>query len=98
MLRVISDEPSPGQVYSLEARKHVATLRQREPTVKIEHRLCPAHKGVPGNEKTDEWAKLATDEPDARAVEHLRHGRYGDQPGGKARTVQVSRRYEVINR
>ena len=65
ILRVISDEPGPGQVYALEARKHIATLRQREPTVTIELRWRPAHKGVPGNEKADEWAKLAAEAPDA---------------------------------
>jgi len=29
------------------------------------------HKSVPGNEKADEWAKLAAEEPDARGVEWL---------------------------
>jgi hypothetical protein len=30
-----------------------------------------AHEGAPGNEKADEWAKLAAEEPDARGVEWL---------------------------
>jgi ribonuclease HI len=37
----------------------------------IEIRWCPAHKWVPGNEKADEWAKLAAEKPDARGVERL---------------------------
>jgi hypothetical protein len=60
ILRMTLDEPGPGQVYALEARKHIATLSQREPAVAIELRWCPAHKGVPGNEKADEWAKLGS--------------------------------------
>jgi hypothetical protein len=68
-------------VYALEARKHIATLRQREPADMTKLRWCPAHKGVRGNEKADEWAKLVVDELDAGGVEHLRPGRYGDRPG-----------------
>jgi len=46
--------------------------------VHIEIRWCPAHEGVEGNEKADEWAKQAAEEPDARGVEWLRYGdRYG---------------------
>ena len=61
-----SDEPGRGQRYALEARKHIATIRRRRPGVKIELRWCPAHSGVPGDEKADEWAKLAADESRAR--------------------------------
>jgi hypothetical protein len=39
---------------------------------------CPAHKGIIGNEKADEWAKLAAEEPDAHGVEWLGYAdRYG---------------------
>jgi hypothetical protein len=66
-----SEEPGPGQKYAILARKHIAALRNARPDITIEIRWCPAHKGVPGNEKADEWAKLATESPDARGVEPL---------------------------
>jgi len=66
-----SEEPGPGQMYALQARKHIAVLRRARPDITIEIRWRPAHKGVPGNEKADEWAKLAAEEPDARGVEWL---------------------------
>jgi len=69
--RMASDEPGPGQKYALEARKHIAELRRARPGIIIEIRWCPAHKGVEGNEKADEWAKIAAEEPDTRGVEWL---------------------------
>ena len=84
--RIASEEPSPGQKYSLQARKHVATLRRSRPGIIIEIRWCPAHKGVPGNEKADEWAKLAAEEPDARGVEWLA---YSDR--AEARSMPLPR-------
>jgi ribonuclease HI len=69
--RMASEEPGPGQKYALSARKHIASLRSARPDITIEIRWCPAHKGVPGNEKADEWAKLAAENPDARGVEPL---------------------------
>jgi hypothetical protein len=33
--------------------------------------MVPAHEGVPGNEKADEWTKLEWEEPDAHGVEWL---------------------------
>ena len=66
-----SDEPGPGQVYALQARKHIATLRRARPNITIGIRWCPAHKGVAGKEQADEWAKLAAEEPDAHGVEWL---------------------------
>ena len=53
------EEPGPGQQYAIQARKHIAALRRARPGVTIEIRWCPAHKGIAGNEKADEWAKIA---------------------------------------
>jgi len=64
-----SDEPGPGQKYAPEARRHIATLRAKEPNVKVEIRWRPSHQGIEGNEIADEWAKIAADEPDAHGVE-----------------------------
>ena len=46
-------EPGLGQTYALQARMAIAALRVREPSVEIETRWCPAHKGIPGNEVAD---------------------------------------------
>jgi hypothetical protein len=75
-----SDEPGSGQVYALEARGNIAALRLKKSGIMSELPWCPGHKMVPEIEMADEWAKLAADESDAHGVEHLRRGRYGDQP------------------
>jgi len=46
---------------------------QARPGIIIAIWWCPAHKGVPGDEKADEVAKLAAGEPDAHWVEWLRY-------------------------
>jgi len=43
------------------------------PRIIIEIRWCPAHKGVEGNEKADEWVEVAAKEPDTRGVEWLNY-------------------------
>jgi len=64
------DEPGPGQKYAIKARRHIAALRRARPGITIEIRWCPAHKGIAGNEKADEWAKTAAEKPGARGVEY----------------------------
>jgi len=64
-----SDNPGPGQKYALEARRHIAALRAKEPNARIEIRWCPSNQGIEGNEVADKWAKLAAGEPDAHEVE-----------------------------
>jgi ribonuclease HI len=68
-----SGDPGPGQMHAIQARKHIATLRRARLGI-IKIRWCPAHKGVAVNEKADEWAKLAAEEPDANSVEWLQAG------------------------
>jgi len=82
--RMASEDLGPSQMYVLQARKHTAVLRRARPGITIEIRWCLAHKGVAGNEKADEWAKLATEEPDARGVEWL-----GDLDRAEARPMPL---------
>jgi hypothetical protein len=51
--------------------------------------MCPALKGVPGNQKADEWAKLAAEEPDAPGAEWLQSG---------ARSTQLPRSLAHLKR
>ena len=60
--------PGPGQIYAFQARKAIAALHEREPSVEIVIRMCPAHKGIPGNEVA---AKKAASEPGDHGVEWL---------------------------
>ena len=75
--RMASDEPGPGQQYAIQARRHIAALRRARPGIIIEIRWCPAHKGIAGNEKADEWAKIAAEEPDSHGVEWLSYNHDG---------------------
>lgn len=55
---------------------------------------CPAHKGAPGNEKTDEWTRLAAKEPDAHGVEFLG---YGDWYGRRRLSPRSPRPLEALD-
>jgi len=44
--RMASDEPGPGQKYALEARQHIASLRAKEPSVKIEFGGAPVIRAL----------------------------------------------------
>ena len=66
--RIASEEHGLRQQYALQARTHIAMRCKARPGIIIETRWCPAHKGVTGNEKADEWAKIAAEEPNARGV------------------------------
>jgi hypothetical protein len=48
-----SKEPGSGQMYAIQARKHIVALWGATPDITIEIRCCPAHEGVPVNEKVD---------------------------------------------
>jgi len=65
-----TEEPGPGQQYPIQARKHIAALRRARPGITIEIRWCPAHQGITGNEKADEWAKIAAEKPCTRGVKN----------------------------
>jgi len=43
--RMTSDEPGPEQKYALEARKHIAALRAKEPGVKRPVSVRRLHEG-----------------------------------------------------
>ena len=42
--RMASEDPDPGQIYALQERKHIATMRGARPNITIEVRWRPVHK------------------------------------------------------
>jgi len=68
-------------MHAIQARKHITVLQRARPDITIEIRWCPADKRAPGNEKADEWAKLAAEETDARGAGWLG---YSDRAGARA--------------
>jgi len=71
--RMTLEEPCPSEQYALQARKHIAAMRRAWPGITIEIRWCPAHKGIAGNEKADQWANIAAEGPDTHRVEWLNY-------------------------
>jgi len=67
-----SEDPGPGQMNAIQARKHITTLRKARPDIVIGIRWRPTQRGVPGNEKADEWARLAAEETGACEVGWMR--------------------------
>ena len=89
--RMAPEKPGPGQVHAIEVRRWIAAIWRANPAVAIEIRWCPAHKGVTGD-KADEWAKVATEEPDTWGVEWLRTA------DGAARQMPLPRSFANFKR
>ena len=56
--RIISDAPGPGQRYALAIAQQAHDLWEQR-RVSVQFRWVPSHAGTAGNEKADEWAKMA---------------------------------------
>jgi len=65
------------------------------PDITIKIRWRSAHKGVPGNGKADERAKLAAEETDTRGVEWLK---YGPTRGARTAVAQIARTLQAGDR
>jgi len=62
---------SSSPIVASKAREHIELLRGARLDIAIRVCWCPAPKVIPANEKADEWANLAAQEPDAEVVERL---------------------------
>jgi len=70
-------------------------LRNARLGIIIEIRSCPADKGIAGNKKADEWAKIAAEEPDTHGVEWLNYDYDGRS---EVRTMSLSRSLANLGR
>jgi len=57
---------SPGQIFVSQARRILAEI-----DCPVEIRWFPAHEGITGNGKADEWVKVAAGQPHKYGVEWL---------------------------
>ena len=55
---ITSDAPGPGQRYALAIAQQAHDLWEQR-RVSVQFRWVPSHAGTAGNEKADEWAKMA---------------------------------------
>jgi len=62
--------PPPPPSFLTSAHKISVVPSTSNTPVTIEIRWCPAHQGITGNEKADEWAKIAAEKPSTRGVEN----------------------------
>jgi len=48
-------------------------LTKNKSDIRVEIKWCSSHRGMAGNEKADEWAKVAAETPGEHEVEWKRH-------------------------
>jgi len=56
--RITSNAPGPGQRYAIAIAQQAHDLWKKR-KVSVQFRWVPSHVGTAGNEKADEWAKMA---------------------------------------
>ena len=70
--RIRTDAIGPGQSFGIVAIEGCSRVMSRDNEITV--RWVPAHHGVPGNEKADEYAKAAAEgeRPDSTVPDELR--------------------------
>ena len=94
-LNILTPTPLSRAAIRSQARKHITTLHRARPGITIEIRWCPAYKGIAGNEKAGEWAKIAAAEPDTHEVEWLNY-KYDDR--SEVRAIPLPRSHANLKR